>query len=68
MFKRSPASGKPFFLVGADNLFTKTTNEITKKQIKSFGGEIKAEKYLPINNTEVAPIVYKIKKLMPNRW
>ena len=66
MFKRSPASGKPFFLIGADNLFTKTTNEITKKQIKSFGGEIKAEKYLPINNTEVAPIIYKIKKLMPN--
>ncbi|MBK17013.1 MAG: urea ABC transporter substrate-binding protein [Prochlorococcus sp. SP3034] len=65
MFKRSPASGKPFFLVGADNTFTRNTNEITKAQINSLGGVIKGERYLPVNNTEVAPIVFKIKNAMP---
>lgn len=66
MFKRSPAAGKPFFLVGSDYVFPRTSNTITKEQVKSLGGTVVGEDYLPLGNTEVAPIIAKIKKALPN--
>ncbi|WP_320675440.1 urea ABC transporter substrate-binding protein [Prochlorococcus sp. MIT 1341] len=66
MFKRSPAAGKPFFLVGSDYVFPRTSNTITKEQVKSLGGKVVGEDYLPLGNTEVAPIIAKIKKALPN--
>ena len=66
MFKKSPAAGKPFFLVGSDYVFPRTSNTITKQQLKSLGGKVVGEDYLPLGNTEVAPIIAKIKKAMPN--
>ena len=66
MFKRSPAAGKPFFLVGSDYVFPRTSNTITKEQVKSLGGSVVGEDYLPLGNTEVAPIIAKIKKALPN--
>ena len=64
MFKRSPAAGKPFFLVGSDYVFPRTSNTITKEQLKSLGGKVVGEDYLPVGNTEVAPIISKIKKAL----
>ena len=66
MFKDSPAAGKPFFLVGSDYVFPRTSNTITKEQLKSLGGKVVGEDYLPLGNTEVAPIIAKIKKALPN--
>ncbi len=66
MFKRSPAAGKPFFLVGSDYVFPRTSNTITKEQVKALGGTVVGEDYLPLGNTEVAPIIAKIKKALPN--
>ena len=66
MFKRSPAAGKPFFLVGSDYVFPRTSNTITKEQLKSLGGEVVGEDYLPLGNTEVAPIISKIKDALPD--
>ncbi len=66
MYKRSPAAGKPFFLVGSDYVFPRTSNTITKEQLKSLGGNVVGEDYLPLGNTEVAPIISKIKKALPN--
>ena len=66
MFKRSPAAGKPFFLVGSDYVFPRTSNTITKEQLKSLGGEVVGEDYLPLGNTEVAPIIAKIKEALPD--
>ena len=66
MFKNSPAAGKPFFLVGSDYVFPRTSNTITKEQLKSLGGEVVGEDYLPLGNTEVAPIIAKIKKALPD--
>ena len=64
MYKRSPAAGKPFFLVGSDYVFPRTSNTITKEQLKSLGGKVVGEDYLPLGNTEVAPIISKIKKAL----
>ncbi|TGG80093.1 MAG: urea ABC transporter substrate-binding protein [Aphanocapsa feldmannii 288cV] len=66
MYKRSPAAGKPFFLVGSDYVFPRTSNTITKAQLGSLGGVVAGEDYLPLGNTEVAPIISKIKKALPD--
>ena len=66
MYEESPAAGKPFFLVGSDYVFPRTSNTITKEQLKSLGGEVVGEDYLPLGNTEVAPIIAKIKKALPD--
>ena len=66
MFKESPAAGQPFFLVGSDYVFPRTSNTITKAQLASLGGEVVGEDYLPLGNTEVAPIITKIKKALPD--
>ena len=66
MYEKSPAAGKPFFLVGSDYVFPRTSNTITKEQLKSLGGEVVGEDYLPLGNTEVAPIIAKIKKALPD--
>ena len=65
MFKYSPAKKKPFFLVGSDYVFPRTSNTITKEQLKKLGGKVVGEDYLPLGNTEVAPIITKIKKALP---
>jgi len=62
MFKRSPAAGGDFFLVGSDYVFPRTSNTITKAQVKQLGGKVVGEDYLPLGNTEVAPIISKIKR------
>ena len=66
MFKRSPAAGKPFYLVGSDYVFPRTSNTITREQLKTLGGKVVGEDYLPLGNTEVSPIITKIKKALPN--
>ena len=34
MYEKSPAAGKPFFLVGSDYVFPRTSNTITKEQLE----------------------------------
>jgi len=38
MYKRSPAAGGDFFLVGSDYVFPRTSNTITKAQVAQLGG------------------------------
>ena len=65
MLRRSPAAGKPFFLVGSDYVFPRTINTITKYLLKDMGGEVMGEDYLPLGNTNVDPIIRKIKYSLP---
>jgi urea transport system substrate-binding protein len=58
--------GKDFFLVGSDYVYPRTANTIMKEQLKANGGKVVGEDYLPLGNTEVAPIIAKIKQAMPN--
>ncbi|MGA1622946.1 MAG: urea ABC transporter substrate-binding protein [Synechocystis sp.] len=58
--------GKQFFLVGSDYVFPRTANTIIKEQLKAKGGETVGEDYLPLGNTEVTPIITKIKEALPN--
>ncbi len=58
--------GKDFFLVGSDYVFPRTANTIIKAQLAAKGGKTLGEDYLPLGNTEVAPIIAKIKAALPN--
>ncbi|MFM7793851.1 MAG: urea ABC transporter substrate-binding protein, partial [Microcystis panniformis] len=58
--------GKKFFLVGSDYVFPRTANTIIKEQLKVKGGETVGEDYLPLGNTEVTPIITKIKTALPD--
>ncbi len=57
--------GKEFFLVGSDYVFPRTANTIIKEQLKAKGGKTVGEDYLPLGNTEVTPIISKIKQALP---
>ncbi|MCS5706234.1 urea ABC transporter substrate-binding protein [Synechococcus sp. FGCU-3] len=57
--------GKDFFLVGSDYVYPRTANTIMKEQLKANGGKVVGEDYLPLGNTEVAPIIAKIKQALP---
>ena len=58
--------GKQFFLVGSDYVFPRTANTIIKAQLKANGGETVGEDYLALGDTEVLPIISKIKAALPN--
>lgn len=57
--------GKDFFLVGSDYVFPRTANTIIKAQLAAKGGKTVGEDYLPLGNTEVTPIIAKIKAALP---
>jgi urea transport system substrate-binding protein len=58
--------GQEFYLVGSDYVFPKTANTIIKAQLEAKGGKHVGEDYLPLGNTEVSPIIAKIRSAMPN--
>ncbi|MEO1124782.1 MAG: urea ABC transporter substrate-binding protein [Cyanobacteria bacterium J06639_16] len=58
--------GKQFFLVGSDYVFPRTANTIIKEQLTALGGETVGEDYLPLGNSEVTPIITKIKAALPD--
>ncbi|QEY32639.1 urea ABC transporter substrate-binding protein [Synechococcus sp. RSCCF101] len=58
--------GKKVYLVGSDYVYPRTANTIIKEQVKSLGGETVGEDYIPLGNTEVAPIIAKIKEEFPD--
>ncbi|MDP8964658.1 MAG: urea ABC transporter substrate-binding protein [Cyanobacteriota bacterium] len=58
--------GKEFFLVGSDYVFPRTANTIIKAQLQAKGGKTVGEDYLPLGNTEVTPIIAKIRAALPN--
>ena len=65
MDKFSGKYGKKVYLVGSDYVYPRTANTIIKEQMKALGGETVGEDYIPLGNTEVAPIIAKIKKVFP---
>lgn len=58
--------GTDFFLVGSDYVFPRTANTIIKEQLAANGGNTVGEDYLPLGNTEVTPIITKIRQALPN--
>ncbi len=55
-----------FFVVGSEELWSKTTAAIVKDSVKAAGAEVVGEEYLPIQGGQVGPIIEKIKALRPD--
>lgn len=49
--------GQRFFIVGSDYIFPRIASEIIKEQIKSIGGEIAGEAYIPLGEKDVQGVV-----------
>ncbi|GAB4236188.1 MAG: urea ABC transporter substrate-binding protein [Elainellaceae cyanobacterium] len=58
--------GTEFYLVGSDYVFPRTANTIIKAQLEAKNGTTVGEDYLPLGNTEVAPIIAKIRSALPD--
>ncbi|GAA2010829.1 urea ABC transporter substrate-binding protein [Catenulispora yoronensis] len=57
--------GKRFFLVGSDYVYPRSVNAIVKDALRALGGEVVAEVYLPLGQTDVAGTVAAINDLRP---
>lgn len=58
--------GSNFFLVGSDYVFPRTANTIIKEQLAAKGGEVVGEDYIPLGDTEVTPVIAKIRAALPD--
>ncbi|MGI0494198.1 urea ABC transporter substrate-binding protein [Alkalinema pantanalense CENA528] len=58
--------GKEFFLVGSDYVFPSIANTIIKAQLKALSGAVVGEDYISLGNTEITPLISKIKVALPN--
>lgn len=57
--------GKEFFLIGSDYVFPRTANTIIKAQLEAKGGKTVGEDYIKLGDTEVTPVITKIKAALP---
>ncbi len=57
--------GKDFFLVGSDYIYPRTVNEIIAAQLALLGGQVVGERYIPLESTNVAPIIDAIRQALP---
>ena len=58
--------GNDFFLVGSDYVFPRTANSVIKEMLRSTGGIVHGEEYIPLGGTAVTTLVNKIMQTMPN--
>lgn len=57
--------GKKFFLIGSDYIFPRASHEINKEVIRSLGGTVVGEEYIPLGSEDVDHIVEKIIETKP---
>ncbi|MDO9101629.1 MAG: ABC transporter substrate-binding protein [Candidatus Nitrotoga sp.] len=58
--------GKRAYLVGSDYEFPRTANQITKKLLVALGGQLVAERYVPLGEQNLDAIVHEIKMQRPD--
>lgn len=58
--------GKRVFLVGSDYVFPRTANAIIRDQVRTLGGTVIGEEYLPLGSANVGPIVQRIAETKPD--
>lgn len=58
--------GRRVMLVGSDYVFPRVANEIIRDQVAALGGEVAAERYLPLGSRDVASLVEEIRVLRPD--
>lgn len=57
---------KRFYLIGSDYVFPHTANLIARDVLRLNGGQVLAERYLPLGGKDVAAVVGEIARLKPD--
>lgn len=57
---------KQFYLLGSDEVFSRTANKIVKAQLKHQGGTIVGEKYVPLGTKKFTDIINTIQQIRPD--
>lgn len=58
--------GRRAYLIGSDYVFPRTANQIVKKQLQAQGGQLLAERYVPLDEQNLAVVVDEIVRLHPD--
>lgn len=57
--------GRRVYLLGSDYIFPRTANHIIRDLVVADGGHVLAERYLPLDATDMAQVVEEIRRLRP---
>jgi len=57
--------GKRFYLVSSDYIWPHIVNEIIKAEVANLGGQVVGESYIPLDGTQVEPIIRDIRAKNP---
>lgn len=55
-----------FYLLGSDEVFSRTANKIVKAQLKHQGGKVIGEKYVPLGTKKFTDIISTIQQIRPD--
>jgi urea transport system substrate-binding protein len=58
--------GKAFYIVGADDIFSRTANTIIKAKLAAKNGKVAGEDNIPLVNSDVTALLSKIKAALPD--
>lgn len=58
--------GSSFYLLGSDYIWPQTTNKIITEEVKANGGEVLAEEYVSLDNTDFTSIIPRIEDKDPD--
>jgi urea transport system substrate-binding protein len=58
--------GRRAYLIGSDYVFPRTANQIVKKLFHAQGGQLLAERYVPLDEKNLATVVSEIARLHPD--
>lgn len=58
--------GKRAYMIGSDYVFPRIANQITKKLLVALGGQLVAERYVPLGEQNLDAIVHEIKTQHPD--
>lgn len=58
--------GKRVYLIGSDYVFPRTTNQIVKKLLEARGGQLLAERYVPLGERSLDAVAHEIATLHPD--
>lgn len=53
--------GKRFFMIGSDYAWPRVTNEMTKRSLSEYGGEVVGEVYIPFNTPQYESVLRDIR-------
>lgn len=58
-------ASRDFYLVGSDYVYPRTVNALIDAQVAALGGRVAGASYIPLEPTDIAPVIDAIKAALP---